>query len=43
MNPYRELGMQDKPACMHCLTSKWVTWSAMWAYWICQVCGEIWD
>lgn len=43
MNPYRELGRQCIPCCMHCLTAKWVAWCPLFAYWICGVCGENWD
>lgn len=42
MNPYRELGKRAEPACMYCLTYKWVTWCPMWACWECQVCGDFW-
>jgi hypothetical protein len=43
MNPYRVAGRQCVPACSHCMTSRWVSFDAMWAWWTCTVCGETWD
>jgi hypothetical protein len=40
---YRTPAVRPLPACMHCMTNQWAAFDVMWNWWICMVCGEIWE
>lgn len=37
---YRTIAKPHPPACMHCMTSNWMTFDPFWGHWSCGVCGE---